>query len=151
MDKMNRISCESEPPSEKASNPAILSLPLFLIPADVFTIHHGDDFTPIPDRQKTYRRLFGMIFFGGFVWMVVTALQRLATRKILKNRKNSKTNSIFIFQNIDLAAKTPPKRPVFSVSTRTWRADLSSIHCGRGDYVDSWKQRFLSDFHFWGA
>jgi hypothetical protein len=58
-----------------------------------------------------------MIFFGGWESMVMSALQRLATQKISKNGKNSKANSIFIFQNIDLAAKTPKKRPVFSVST----------------------------------
>ncbi len=45
--------------------------------------------------------------------MLATALQRLATQKISKNRQNSKANSIFISQNIDLAAKTPQKRPVF--------------------------------------
>jgi len=80
-------------------------------------IYHGDDFTPVRERQKTYRRLFGMIFFGGCASILVPALQWLATPKISKNRQNSKANSIFIFQNIDLAAKTPQKRPVFSVST----------------------------------
>jgi hypothetical protein len=50
--------------------------------------------------------------------MVVAALQQLATQKISKNRENTKANSFFISQNIDLAAKTPPKRPVFSVSTK---------------------------------
>jgi hypothetical protein len=59
-------------------------------------INHGDDFTPVRENQKTYRRLFGMIFFGGAASMVVTALQWLATKKISKNRKNSKANSIFI-------------------------------------------------------
>jgi hypothetical protein len=79
----------------------------FPLPADVFIIHHGDDFTPVPENQKTYPRLFGMIFFGGFESMVVTARQWLATRKISKNHENSKANSIFISRNIDLAAKTP--------------------------------------------
>jgi hypothetical protein len=79
----------------------------FLVPADVFIIHHRNDLTPVRENQKTYRRLFGMIFFGGCESMVVTALQWLATLKISKNGKNSKANSIFIFQNIDLAAKTP--------------------------------------------
>jgi hypothetical protein len=45
--------------------------------------------------------------------MVAAALQRLATRKILKNRQNTKANSFFVSRNIDLAAKTPQKRPVF--------------------------------------
>jgi hypothetical protein len=51
--------------------------------------------------------------------MLVSSLQRLATRKISKNRKNSKANSFFISQNIDLAAKTPQKGLIFSVSTKT--------------------------------
>src|SRR5277367_4429623 len=74
--------------------------------------------------------------------MVVTPLKLFATLKIPKNRKNSKANSIFISQNIDLAAKTPQKRPLFSVSTNAWRADLSPRHCGRGNCVGSWKPRF---------
>jgi hypothetical protein len=37
----------------------------FRIPFDALLIHHADDFTPVRERQKTYRRLFGMIFFGG--------------------------------------------------------------------------------------
>jgi hypothetical protein len=49
--------------------------------------------------------------------MLMTYLQQLATRKISKNRQNSKANSFFLSRNIDLAAKTPQKRPVFSVST----------------------------------
>jgi len=50
--------------------------------------------------------------------MLNTVLQRLATRKILRNCQNTKVNSIFISQNIVLAAKTAEKRPVFSVSTK---------------------------------
>ena len=76
--------------------------------------------------------------------MLIPYLQRLATLKIPKNLKNSKANSIFISRNIDLAAKTPQKWPVFSVSTKTWCADLSPRHCGLGNYVDSWKPYFLS-------
>jgi hypothetical protein len=76
--------------------------------------------------------------------MLIPYLQRLATLKIPINRKNSKANSIFISRNIDLAAKTPQKWPVFSVSTKTWCADLSPRHCGIGNYVDSWKPSFLS-------
>jgi hypothetical protein len=59
-----------------------------------------------------------MIFFGGREALLIPCLQRLATRKILKNRQNTKANSIFISRNIDFAAKTPQKRPVFSVSTK---------------------------------
>jgi hypothetical protein len=65
------------------------------LPADVFITHHGDDFTPVCENQKTYRRLFGMIFFEGSESMLAAALQQFATRKILKNCENSKTNSIF--------------------------------------------------------
>jgi hypothetical protein len=89
-----------------AVHPVILSLPSFLLPADVFIIHHGDDFTPVCERQKTYRRLFGMIFFGGSESMLAAARQQLATLKILKSRKNGKANSFFISRNIDFAAKT---------------------------------------------
>jgi hypothetical protein len=39
--------------------------------------------------------------------MLAAALQRLATHEILKNRQNTKANSFFLSQNIDLAAKTP--------------------------------------------
>jgi hypothetical protein len=93
-----------------------------LIPADVFIIHHGNDFTAVCENQKTYRRLFGMIFFGGFESMLIPYPQRLATQKIPKNGKKSKANSFFVARNIDLAAKTPQKRPIFSVSTKTWCA-----------------------------
>jgi len=81
-------------------------------------IHHRDDFTSVAKNQKTYRRLFGMIFFEGSEPMLATALQSFATQKIPKNHQNSKANSIFISRNIGLAAKTPRKKPVFSVSTR---------------------------------
>jgi hypothetical protein len=53
--------------------------------------------------------------------MLITDWQRLATQKIFKNRKNTKVNSIFIFQNIDFAAKTPQNGPVFPVSTNLSR------------------------------
>jgi len=68
----------------------------FLSPFDTLMIHHGDDFTPLPENQKTYRRLFGMIFLEGFDPVLTAVLQRLATQKIFKKRKNSKANSIFI-------------------------------------------------------
>jgi hypothetical protein len=50
--------------------------------------------------------------------MLVTYLKPLTTQEILKNRQNTKANSIFISRNIDLTAKTPQNRPVFSVSTK---------------------------------
>jgi hypothetical protein len=68
----------------------------FLLPADDFIIHHCDDFTPVPKNQKTYRRLFGTIFFGGPESMLIPCLQWLAMQKFSKNRKNTKANSIFI-------------------------------------------------------
>ncbi|HEV7925146.1 MAG TPA: hypothetical protein VGR14_07325 [Verrucomicrobiae bacterium] len=95
------------------------SPPRFLLPADDFIIHHGYDFTPVRENQKTYRRLFGMIFFGWLEPLLIAYLQRLIMQKTAKNRKNSKANSFLISRNIDLAAKTPQKRPVFSVSTNS--------------------------------
>jgi len=130
--------------AEKTSHPVHPVILSNLIPANVFIIHHRNDFTPILERQKTYRRLFGMIFFGGSEPMVVAARQWLATQKISKNGKNSKANSIFIFQNIDLAAKTPQKRPVFSVSTNLACADSFLRCCGSVDCIGYWKLRFLS-------
>jgi hypothetical protein len=73
----------------------------------MFLYSHGENPTRNAKNQKTYRRLFGMIFLEGSLSMLITALQRLATWKILKNRQNSKANSFFIFRNIDLPAKTP--------------------------------------------
>jgi hypothetical protein len=58
-----------------------------------------------------------MIFFGGSESMLIAARQRLATQNILKNRQKSKANSFFLRRNIDLAAKTPQKWSIFSVST----------------------------------
>jgi hypothetical protein len=43
-----------------------------------------------PQKPKTYRRFSGAIFFGGGLVMQVPYHQRLASRKISKNRKNSK-------------------------------------------------------------
>jgi hypothetical protein len=85
---------------------------------DTLLYSHDENPTRSAKNQKTYRRLFGMIFFGGLDSLLIPCLQRLATRNFLKNRKNSKANSIFMARNIDLAAKTAQKRPVFSVSTR---------------------------------
>jgi hypothetical protein len=142
---MNRISYANQVHAERASypgHPVILSLPSFLNPLDIPILHHGDDFTPVRENQKTYRRLFGTIFFGGSESMVISALQWFATRKFSKNRQNSKANSIFIFRNIDLAAKRPEKRPVFSVSTNLRYAFSFVRHCGRGDCIDFWKPLF---------
>jgi len=94
-----RISCAYQVPAEWASNPVhpvILSLPSFPCPFDALFIHHGNDFTPVHKNQKTYRRLFSMIFFGGSEALLIPYLQRLAMRKISKNRQKPKTNSIFI-------------------------------------------------------
>jgi hypothetical protein len=68
----------------------------FLSPFDTSIIDHGDEFTTDRENQKTYRRLFGMIFFRGSESMVITAPQWLAAQKILRNRKNMKANSFFI-------------------------------------------------------
>jgi hypothetical protein len=113
MDRIKRISFANPAPAEYASHPAHPVILSPLLPADVFIIHHGNDFTPNRKNQKTYRRLFGMIFLEGSESMVVAPLQRLATQKILKKRQKSKANSFFVSRNIDLAAKTPQKRPVF--------------------------------------
>jgi hypothetical protein len=59
------------------AHPVILSN---LIPSDVFILHHGNDSTPVRENQKTYRRLFGMIFFEEFGSLLIANLQRLATR-----------------------------------------------------------------------
>jgi hypothetical protein len=77
-------------------HPVILSLPSLLSPFDTLTIDHGYDFTPVLKNQKTYRRLFGTIFFEGSESMLVAALQLFATQKIPKNHKKSKANSIFV-------------------------------------------------------
>jgi hypothetical protein len=118
---MKGIPLANQAPREQAAHPGhpvILSLPSLLSPFDTLTIDHGHDFTTVLKNKKTYRRLFGMIFFEASQSMVVAALQHLATRKILKNRKNTKANSFFISRNINLAAKTPQKGGVFRVSTK---------------------------------
>jgi hypothetical protein len=52
---------------------------LFTVPLvpliNTLIIHHGNDFTRVRENQKTYRRLFGMIFFGGFGSMLVAPIQ----------------------------------------------------------------------------
>jgi hypothetical protein len=74
---------------------------------------HGENLTKRVQNQKTYRRLFGMIFLGGSGSLLMTYMQWLATHKIFKNRQNSKKSVIFLLRNIDFSAKTPQKRPVF--------------------------------------
>ena len=90
MDRIKRISFANPAPAEYASHPAHPVILSPLLPADVFIIHHGNDFTPNRKNQKTYRRLFGMIFFAGSEPMVVTPLQRLAARKNSKTVKTQK-------------------------------------------------------------
>jgi hypothetical protein len=116
-----------------------------LIPADVFIIHHGNDFTAVCENQKTYRRLFGMIFFEGSESMLHPCLQCLATFKISKKRQKSKANSFFVSRNIDLAAKTPQKRPVFSVSTKTWCGILTTKTLRQRRLRCFWDLRFLGE------
>jgi hypothetical protein len=80
---------------------------------DSFIIHHGNDFTPVRQNQKTYRRLFGMIFFGGFESMLVTTWQRLATQKILKNRQNTKAKYHFYFAKHRFSCQNAGKKACF--------------------------------------
>jgi hypothetical protein len=73
-----RTSSADRIPVEQASHPAHPAHPVILpnlLPIDVFIIHHGNDFTPVCENQKTYRRLFGMIFFGGFGSLLIPNLQ----------------------------------------------------------------------------
>jgi|SRR5271168_746267 len=51
---------------------------------------HAKNLTISAENQKTYGRLFGMIFFGGLESLLHTVLQRLATHGISKNRQNTK-------------------------------------------------------------
>ncbi|HEV7926152.1 MAG TPA: hypothetical protein VGR14_12395 [Verrucomicrobiae bacterium] len=85
----------------------------FLLPADVFMIHHGHDFTPIRERQKTYRRLFGMIFFGGFGLMLVAAMQWLVEAKSSKNMKKGKAKYHFHFAKPRFTCQNAPKKAFF--------------------------------------
>jgi hypothetical protein len=99
--------------SYKASHPVHPVILSNLIPSDVFIIYHGDDFTPVCENQKTYRRLFGMIFFGGFGKMLTAGWQWLATRKILKNRQNTKAKYNFYFAKHRFSCQNAPKRACF--------------------------------------
>jgi len=65
----------------------------------VFLYFHNENLTKSAKNQKTYRRLFGMIFFGRSESLLWPILQRLATRKIFKNGKNTKAKCHFYFPN----------------------------------------------------
>jgi hypothetical protein len=117
----------------------LLDLPRNRLALNAFCMHfdfHNDNPTRSAENQKTYRRLFGMIFFGGSEWMLVATLQQLATQKISKNRKNTKANSFFISRNIDLPAKTPQKRPAFMPVLRFDALFSLLICCGRVNCID---------------
>jgi hypothetical protein len=62
-----------------------------------------------------------MIFFGGVGSMLFLANQLLATQKTSKNGKNAKKSAKYFLPDPRFAAKTPQKRPVFSVSTKLSR------------------------------
>ncbi len=109
-----------------------------------FLYSHDENLTRSAENQKTYGRLFGMIFFGGSEPMLIPYLQRFATQKIFKSRQNTKAKLIFIFQNIDFSAKTPQKGPVFSVSTNKSSGSLSLRCCGLGYYAYYWNCSFLA-------
>src|ERR1700722_16552944 len=85
----------------------------FFIHFDTFMIDHGYDFTPVRRNQKTYRRLFGMIFLEGSESMVVVYLQWLATLKILKNSKNTKAKYHFYFAKHRFSCQNPLKKARF--------------------------------------
>jgi hypothetical protein len=51
---------------------------------ELITHHFGDDLGTKLKNQKTYRRLFGMIFFGGFRALLI------AGRQLLTKAKNTK-------------------------------------------------------------
>jgi len=57
--------------------------------------------------------------------MLIADLQRLATQKIFKKRKNSKANSIFFCAKGRFSAKTAKKGPVFRVSTKLLQGGCS--------------------------
>jgi hypothetical protein len=77
------------------------------VPSNVdVIIDHGGDLSTRAKKQKTYRRLFGMIFFGGFGATLVAAMQRLATTKSSKNTKNRKANSKYFPPNPRFSAKS---------------------------------------------
>jgi hypothetical protein len=120
------------------------SPPRSLLSTDVFIIHHADDFTAVRINQKTYRRLFGMIFFEGFGTLLIPYLQWFATLKVSKNRKKSKAKYHFYFAKHRFSCQNAPKTACFSVSTKTLRATCLVSYCGIGYCVDSWNHHFLA-------
>ena len=69
--------------------------------------------------------------------MLVIEDQWLATQEITKNVKNVKKSAKYFLPTPCFSAKTPQKRPLFSVSTKLQRA-FWSIRCyGRGNCIDS--------------
>jgi hypothetical protein len=84
-----------------------------LIPIDVFILHHGNDSTPVRENQKTYRRLFGMIFFRGFGALLIPCLQPLATLKFSKNSKKPKAKYHFYFAKHRFTCQNAPKKACF--------------------------------------
>jgi hypothetical protein len=87
---------------------------LFTVPLiDTFSIHLGHDFTPVRENQKTYRRLFGMIYFGGSESMLVIAAQLLATQEISKRGEKRKAKYHFYFAKHRFTCQNAPKKACF--------------------------------------
>jgi hypothetical protein len=113
---MNKISYADQVTAGNASHPfhpVILSLPSFPSPFDSFIIHHGNDLTPVCGYQKTYRRLFGMIFFGASVGMQMTFLQRLPKGKTPKKVKKSKAKMKIVWSKTRFTCQNAPKMASF--------------------------------------
>jgi hypothetical protein len=67
--------------------------------------HSRGDITRSRGITKTYRRLFGTIFFGGVASVEHPQLQPLAGHKIPKNRKNTKKSVFFLERPPGFSAK----------------------------------------------
>jgi len=93
--------------------PCVLFTVPFVPLISTFILHHGDDFTPVRENQKTYRRLFGMIFFGEFRSLLIPNLQLFATLKITKNRQKSKAKYHFYFAKPRFSCQNAPKKACF--------------------------------------
>ncbi len=85
----------------------------FLLPADVFIIHHADDFTTVRENQKTYRRLFGMIFFGASFSMLTAIPQWLLKLKNVKKSKKSKAKMKIVWSKTCFTCQNALKRAWF--------------------------------------
>jgi hypothetical protein len=86
-----------------------IGLPRNLLSLNVihtYSYTHAGNLTRSAQNRKTYGRVLGMIFLEGHRSMVVIAWQRLATRKIFKNRKNTKTSVILFRAEGHFSAKT---------------------------------------------